>query len=440
MTINSCIFAITNSFFGMKKLLAFGCSILLAICSNAQDTLTVMHYNLLAYGNFTSYCTSSNNNPNQKDTYIKTIVNHVKPDIFTVNEISSSSTYQSRLLNNALNVDGVTKYKRASVSNVAGSDIVNMIYYNSEKLTLKQSHVAQSDVRDIDIFELYYNGSNFVEEDTIYIYCMVAHLKAGNTPSDETQRGQMVKGAMAYYKKHFEPGNFMAMGDFNLYTYQEPAYQSFTKFVYPEYNFNDPVKREGKWNNNASFKDVHTQSTHTNGECFASGGMDDRFDFVLASDAIIKGKRAVKYIPGSYWAVGQDGLHYNKALLDQPQNTSVPTDVLTALYQNSDHLPVMLKLLVDKSLTVDHSPQFKFIRVVNPVQDAIVIELSNPSSHQLTCSVFDLSGRVLIQSTSLSNDGLYSIRIPASTLKPGLYLLQATDEHGCIANRKIIVQ
>lgn len=424
----------------MKKILAFGCVVMFVLAASAQDTLTVMHYNLLAYGNFTSYCTSTNNNPNQKDGYIKTIVKYVEPDIFTVNEMSSSSTYQSRLLNNALNVDGVTKYKRASISNIAGSDIVNMIYYNSEKLSLKQTYVAQSNLRDIDIFKLYLTKSNFTTEDTIYIYCMVAHLKAGNTQSDETQRGQMAQGAMAYYKKHFEPANFMVMGDFNLYTYLEPAYQNFTNFAYAEYSFNDPVKREGKWNNNSSFKDVHTQSTHTSGECFSSGGMDDRFDFILASDAIIKGQQAVKYIPGSYWALGQDGQHYNKALLDQPQNTTVPTDVLSALYQNSDHLPVMLKLLVDKSLPVEDIPQFKYIKVVNPAHEAIDIRISNPTSHQLTCAVFNCNGQQLIQRTYLSNDGVYNIQLPVNTFVPGLYMLQAFDEHGSYANRKIVVQ
>ena len=269
---------------------------------------------------------------------------------------------------------------------------------------------------------------------------MVAHLKAGNTQSDETQRGQMAQGAMAYYKKHFEPANFMVMGDFNLYTYLEPAYQNFTNFAYAEYSFNDPVKREGKWNNNSSFKDVHTQSTHTSGECFSSGGMDDRFDFILASDAIIKGQQAVKYIPGSYWALGQDGQHYNKALLDQPQNTTVPTDVLSALYQNSDHLPVMLKLLVDKSLPVEDIPQFKYIKVVNPAHEAIDIRISNPTSHQLTCAVFNCNGQQLIQRTYLSNDGVYNIQLPVNTFVPGLYMLQAIDEHGSYANRKIVVQ
>jgi endonuclease/exonuclease/phosphatase family metal-dependent hydrolase len=424
----------------MYKLVVFGCLFLLVLIGNAQDTLTVMHYNLLAYGNFTSYCTSNNNNPNQKDAYIKTIVQHIKPDILTVNEMSSSATYQTRLLNNALNVDGETKYKRATISNTAGSDIVNMIYYNSEKLSLKQSYVAQSNVRDIDIFKLYYKGSNFAEDDTIYIHCMVAHLKAGNTTSDETQRGIMASAAMAYYKKHFKAGNFMSMGDFNLYTFQEPAYQNFTNFIYPDYSFIDPVQREGNWNNNSSFKDVHTQSTHTNGDCFSSGGMDDRFDFILASHSIINGKASVKYIPESYWAIGQDGKHYNKNLVDMPQNTTVPTEVLSALYQNSDHLPVMLKLLVDKSLAINTIPSFDYINIPNPIQHSISVDLSSPQSQWLNVSLFDISGRLLLRATHKSPDGLYQLRLPCAGLKNGLYLLQLNDEDGRTHNQKIIIQ
>ena len=49
----------------------------------------------------------------------------------------------------------------------------------------------------------------------------------------------------------------------------------------------DPIDRIGNWHNNSSFSDVHTQSPRTaqfGGG--ASGGMDDRFDFILFSKCI----------------------------------------------------------------------------------------------------------------------------------------------------------
>jgi len=92
----------------------------------------VLQYNLLNYGNYTSYCTQINNNINEKDEYIRTIIDYVKPDIFSVNEISNSQAIHQRLLDNDLNVNGIVYYRMANFIEVADSYIVNMLYFNSE--------------------------------------------------------------------------------------------------------------------------------------------------------------------------------------------------------------------------------------------------------------------------------------------------------------------
>ena len=89
----------------------------------AQDTLTVMHYNLLNFGNNTGYCNQSNNNYQDKTVYLKTIVAYVKPDILTVNEISNSTLYHDYILNNALNVDGINYYQKGNPPNFSSSNI-----------------------------------------------------------------------------------------------------------------------------------------------------------------------------------------------------------------------------------------------------------------------------------------------------------------------------
>ena len=59
--------------------------IIVAFSAKAQDTLTILQYNLLNYGNYTGYCNSNNNNVVNKDDYIKTIVHYINPEIsFTV--------------------------------------------------------------------------------------------------------------------------------------------------------------------------------------------------------------------------------------------------------------------------------------------------------------------------------------------------------------------
>lgn len=82
----------------------------------------------------------------------------------------------------------------------------------------------------------------------------------------------------------------------------------------------------GSWNNNDFFASVHSQSTHTSGDCFSTGGSDDRFDFILTSDEIINGTDYMKLVPGSYKALGQDGQHFNDRLTGSPQNNSVPEE------------------------------------------------------------------------------------------------------------------
>ena len=74
----------------MKKSKLFILFLLLGfsfLASAQTETLKVMQYNLLNYGNNTSYCTTTNNNINDKNGYIRTILTAYYPDIFTVCEM-----------------------------------------------------------------------------------------------------------------------------------------------------------------------------------------------------------------------------------------------------------------------------------------------------------------------------------------------------------------
>ena len=55
----------------MGKLLVWVLCCVSLIGNAQEDTIRVMHYNLLNYGNYTSYCTSLNNNIDNKDDYLK---------------------------------------------------------------------------------------------------------------------------------------------------------------------------------------------------------------------------------------------------------------------------------------------------------------------------------------------------------------------------------
>jgi hypothetical protein len=93
--------------------------------------------------------------------------------------------------------------------------------------------------------------------------------------------------------------NFLILGDFNIYYSDEPAYQKLLDQTLSGYVL-DPINRPGYWHDNIDFADIHTQSTRTrqfNGG--ATGGMDDRFDMILISQAV-KDSGGITFLDGTY--------------------------------------------------------------------------------------------------------------------------------------------
>ncbi len=403
-----------------------------------QDTLRVVQYNLLNYGNYTSYCTSSNNNINTKDNYLRKIIDYLHPDIFSVNEISSSQSIHQHLLDQVLNTGGVTHYRKADFLHVASSYIVNMLYYNNDKLALHSHYIAQSYIRDVDVYKLYYKSDDLAQGDTAFIICVVAHLKAGS--DDQNKRKVMAQNTMNYLNDLNDDDNYLMMGDFNLYSPTEAAYQQFLYYSNTRLRFNDPVNQYGEWHNNSYYSHYHTQSTHsTYNGCAASGGMDDRFDFILISNNIKNGTKKVQYVNGSYWAVGQDGHHFNNAINASPTNTSVPSDVLQALAYNSDHLPVTLKLVVDKTLGI---PEFnglmEDITIVNPARNNFDLRLWAEEPSSLEIHIYNILGELVLNEHIHVNKGDNHIIRSIDDYKPGMYIVRLSDESSNIITRKLL--
>lgn len=421
---------------------SFFIAIVLTISTSliAQDTLTVMQYNLLNYGNFTSYCTESNNNLDSKDEYISTLIDYVKPDIFTVNEMSKSSIMHQRLLDNGLNTNGKDYYRMADFIKVADSYLVNMLYFNSNKLAFHSHTIAQSYIRDIDVYRLYYKSNDLILGDTAFVTMVVTHLKAS---SDETaKRFTMVKNAMEYLDNHPELNNMMFMGDFNVYTPTEPAYQELIDYSNPELSFNDPVNQDGEWHNNYDYRYYHSQSTHSSSNgCASTGGMDDRFDFILISNDIKDGAKNVQYINGSYTTLGQDGKHFNSSLISSPDNTSVPADILAALYGNSDHLPIIMKLEINKTLGVNEylASSITEISFTNPVQSNVNFDIYAKESGQISINILSIAGNNIKSTTEFLNKGSNTINIDLKNISNGIYLAVFTDKNRNRFTKKIIV-
>lgn len=318
----------------------------LSVSYSQTDTVSIMSYNLLNYPDGSSVCGSNTAVPNRFDT-LRKIIRYSQPDIFVACEIQNKKGADS-ILNRSLNVFGTINYSAATYHTNSGSPgLQNMLYYNSDKLILLSQDVILTSVRDIDHYILYCNDPNLaVYFDTTFIEIYMCHLKAGSSSSSQATRNSQTVLLRDFIDARPQDRNHFVCGDLNVYRSNEACYQ--TLISGGTNPMKDPISTPGNWNNNSSYSAIHTQSTRTSGglDCGASGGCDDRFDQILFSNNLFSGADNIKYISGSYDAVGNDGNHYNSNLLSNPTNTQYPDSVVNALYYMSDHLPVLLKTLV----------------------------------------------------------------------------------------------
>ena len=413
----------------------------------AQDTLTVMQYNLLYYGNYNSGfadCYETNNNTQHKDECIRTILDYVKPDIFTVCEFGATAALQNDFLRHNLNINGADYWKSDNIINYAGENIINHIFYDSRKMGLKRHIALHTDPRDTDFYELYLKTPGLAAGDTIKLICIVAHPKAGQ--GFESSRRALMQTAMDYLNQHYPHDNALIMGDFNMYSANESGYRLLTQtYSNPELLFIDPVAGlggVGEWNNNNQYAAFHTQSTRSySDECFSSGGLDDRFDFILMADEIKFSYNHMRYVNNSYHAVGNDGHHFNMSV-DQGTNTAVPAEVAEALFDGSDHLPVTMKIAVDVHLGVeDHEAQSLYASVApNPVKDLATVSFYNPAQGQVQFDLYSLQGQLMQRGAAAFNEGSQEFEISLEGLIKGFYLLQIKHGDGFCQTVKVIIK
>ena len=387
-----------------------------------QSTLTVMQYNLLQYGNYASGfadCYETNNNTQEKDEAIRTILGEVRPDILTVCEFGKPQNLQSDFLKHNLNINGADYWKSDNIINYANSSIINHIFYDSRKMVLK-SHVAiRTDPRDTDVYELYMKTPSLLAGDTIKLVCIVTHPKAGM--NYESERRTTMQKAMDYVSQHYAHDNVLIMGDFNMYRASESGYQLLTRtYSNPDVIFVDPVANVGgvgSWNNNSQFAPFHTQSTRRySEECFSSGGLDDRFDFILMSDEIYMGFNRIKYVNNSYYAVGNDGHHFDQSI-NQNGNSAVSPIVAEALFTCSDHLPVTMQMTVYAQLDVEEYEMTGFEVYPNPTDGTLFVETWYNKDASSTYRIFNIFGQTLMT-------GAVAQTIDVAKLPVGIYFIQ----------------
>ena len=384
-----------------------------------------MQYNLLEYGNHNSAwanCDETTNNTQDKDENIRVILDYVKPDILTVNEFGATQQIQNDFIRHNLNINGVNYWKSDNIVNYAGSNIVNHIFYNSDKMALKKHAVIRTSIRDIDVYELYFKTLSLAAQDTVKLVCIVAHLKAGDESSDVAKRYSMLQNVMYYVDEHYAHDNVMIMGDFNMYSSSESGYQLLVRnYSNPDALFFDPlslVNGVGAWDNNRQYAPYHTQSTKSWVEypdCPSGGGLDSRFDIMMFSDEIYMGQNRLRYVEDSYKAVGNDGNHFNQSV-NQGANNAVPQEVANALFVVSDHLPVTMKLNMYAQWDVDERTVGDFRVYPNPTDGVITVETEHAPSLPMEYRITNVMGQTLMT-------GAIQSEIDVSALPSGMYFI-----------------
>ncbi len=260
----------------------------------------------------------------------QTVLQAANPDILLMQEIVDAAG--ADLILSALNAGG-NQYSRATFVN--GTDTDNMLFYRTSIGTLTSQNEIPTALREFSEYVMQIGANE------IRFYS--AHLKASSGSTNEQKRLDEVTILRNHLNNLPAGTEFIIVGDFNMYDSNEPAYQ---KFIANESDNDgraeDPLASSGgvgDWHINPAFASVHTQSPRTTQfGGGATGGLDDRFDFILTSFGINDNSK-VDMVSGTYTAFGNDGNHFDTSILNGT-NTAVSATVAQALHDASDHLPV----------------------------------------------------------------------------------------------------
>jgi endonuclease/exonuclease/phosphatase family metal-dependent hydrolase len=391
-----------------------------ALLAAQPDTLTYLQYNLLKF-----------EIPTARMAYLETILHTIKPDIFLANELKNNTSAYA-IVNDALNTRGVTKYQRAIFT--TGPDTGNLLYFNADKLGLYNQGVLQTSPRWTNRYVLYYKDPQPAGHDTVFITIYTGHFKASQ--GFETERLTQATTIRNHIDARPVIENTFVSGDFNLYTSAEPSYQKLLSAGPGQ--LHDPINTPGSWSNNAAFAAVHTQSPRT--QSFGggvTGGMDDRFDFILTTNDVLAGTNGITYLPGSYQAYGNDGLHFNQSIINPPSHPTIHDSIRLALHNFTDHLPVVMKMTVTPQNMTATPADISFnefsvtMATVNPQSIHVSTSLQNKTHFR----VFNSLGQPVMKK-EMSGNAVQDVQLPA--LSPGVYFVSATNGSHLITRKLVI--
>ena len=388
----------------MRHTIIFLSLLFFSISCFSQKTVKTMFYNVLEFPEL---------NPN-RISLLQDILQDYSPDIFMVCELQSQEGADA-ILNVGLNSDGNSNYSAAPYfeNQSGGGDLQQALFYRNDMFVLENTEIVTTPVRDINKYTLLLNTAS-QDTNPIRIYAYVTHLKSSQGGANQQLRLSMVDAFVNNTQQLEEDAYVLFAGDFNIYTSTEPAYLE----ILDQTNniaMADPINTPGAWNNNEDFTAVHTQSTRTSSSGFgggAGGGLDDRFDFIMVSQNMMTDSN-LGYKADSYKAYGNNGNCYNNDINDINCGGVYNQVIRDALYNMSDHLPVVMELETDQEIVLLNAPQHNapqpFSLKNTLVSDIITIYNPGGNTKDNRFGIFNTLGQELLEFNTSTNTTILNV-------------------------------
>ncbi|MGB3341932.1 MAG: T9SS type A sorting domain-containing protein [bacterium] len=366
----------------------------------AGDTFRIATYNILNFPDAMGM---------QRINYLRTVIAYIEPDVIVVQEMQSQAGVD-------LFLDAVMNYQGDIYESTTfhdGADTDNAIFYNKDVVQLLHDQYLSTVNRDIAQYRLRFSGNQY----EFYLFSL--HFKSSQGSGNELIRLDEATALREHLSLFAQGSYFLAVGDFNIYYSDEPAFQYLTgDFSNNNGRLYDPLKASGLWHENSGFAKIHTQSTRFEqlADGGAGGGMDDRFDMVLCSFNFID-SAGLFITDYSYNIVGNDGNHFNVSI-NNGYNSVVPVDVADALYYASDHLPLFVDIDDGNLQTIPE----RILKIwPNPMQSIAYIEFPWADDFEnARITVTNIIGQRVYESTTLDPNGFMLRR---GSLPVGVYFI-----------------
>lgn len=305
------------------------------------------------------------------------------PDVILGQEFLTSSALTQFVA--ALNTAPGSPGDWAAAPFVDGADTESVCMYRTSKVTLLNGTVvvavgsSSTTNQPRNTYRYDFRPVGYPAQ-TPQISMYSVHFKASGGTTDEARR--LIEAQRIRTDAQNLPAGtkFVIGGDFNVTSSNDDSYVELTTSRANNIGrFFDPISSPGTWNNSNTFRFIHTQDPS------GTGGMDDRYDFILVSGNLVDsggwdyiGNFGVAYSTTtwndpnhSYRCWGNDGTSFNLALTTTG-NTMVGAAIAQALRNVSTtsggHLPVMLDIRVPGLLAGPGSIDFGSVALNSTAQ------------------------------------------------------------------------